>query len=266
MGLRCPVTPEKQFVLALSAGVDEDELVHPAFSWQPSLNLQAPVFWTDRLSPMNFHHYSLMSLLAATLAGVIGTARVEAGCPCNQKGGNISGPISGPMYADPGAGLTPYLETSAPWGMPGAVPSAPGYGAGARVPSAAVPSSVGPGYSAATATTWQPPPGTIGQTYQIKSRPVPVKMHPRAAIVDVRVPNAKDVRVHDMNVYRTQDFLEGFQDDREPSMWHFTSEPLIPGIPHIYRIEARFVDDDGKERMEERYVRLIMGRVIEVTF
>lgn len=91
-------------------------------------------------------------------------------------------------------------------------------------------------------------------------------MHPRAAIVDVHIPNATNVRVHDMNVYRTQDFLDGFQDDQDPTVWHFTSEPLIPGIPHIYRIEARFPGPDGKEKMEERYVRLIMGRVIEVTF
>jgi hypothetical protein len=123
----------------------------------------------------------------------------------------------------------------------------------------------GPAYSGATATSWEPPPGTIGRTYQMKSRPVPVKMHPRAAVVDVRIPNATDVRVHDMNVYRTQDFLEGFQDADDPAMWHFTSEPLIPGLSHIYRIEAKIAGPDG-EQMQERYVRLIMGRVIEVQF
>jgi len=160
-------------------------------------------------------------------------------------------------------------QSSVPVSMPYSTPPLPGAPGGqmpTEVPSAPGVKGPGPGYSAATATTWQPPPGTIGQTYQIKSRPVPVKMHPRAAIVDVRIPNARNVRVHDMNIYRTQDFLEGFQDDQEPSVWHFTSEPLIPGIPHLYRIEARITDEHGEEKVDERYVRLIMGRVIEVTF
>lgn len=132
------------------------------------------------------------------------------------------------------------------------------------VPPTGVP-GVGPGYSAATATSWQPPPGTLGRTYQLKSRPVPVEMHPRAAIIDVRVKNATNVRVHDMNVNRTQDYLIGFQDHENANMWHFTSEPLIPGLTHICRVEARFDGPEG-EVIQERYVRLIMGRVIELEF
>lgn len=99
----------------------------------------------------------------------------------------------------------------------------------------------------------------------MKSRPVPVDMHPRAALLDVKVPGATSVRVHDMNVYRTEDFLDGFQDEQDPSMWHFQSQPLIPGLSHIYRVEANFTGPDGVT-MQERYVRLIMGRVIEVQF
>jgi hypothetical protein len=110
-----------------------------------------------------------------------------------------------------------------------------------------------------------PPPGTIGQTYQLRSKPVPVDMHPRVALLDVYVPNATNVFVHDMNPYRTQDRLDGFQDVENPDMWHFETEPLYPGLPRIYRIEARIPGDDGP-RMEERYVRLIMGRVLELRF
>ncbi|SFJ48040.1 hypothetical protein [Planctomicrobium piriforme] len=194
------------------------------------------------------------SVLAMAVAvGTMDVSRAEAGCPC-QKGGDSYGGT-----------LSPIPMSSSPMmmnAMPSAVAPLPGIAGYPTVPATGVP-GVGPGYSGATATTWQPPPGTIGRTYQMKSRPVPVKMHPRAAIVDVHVPDAKSVRVHDMNVYRTQDYLEGFQDHEHPDMWHFTSEPLIPGLPHIYRIEARFDGPNG-ERMEERYVRLIMGRVIEV--
>jgi len=216
---------------------------------------------------MNFSRCTLASMLTMVVAGTLGSTTADAGCPC-QRGGET---------AMTGAALLPIPmqasdfapQSSVPVGMPYSTPSLPGVSMGqmpAGTPSATGIHGPGPGYSAATATTWQPPPGTIGQTYQIKSRPVPVKMHPRAAIVDVRIPNARNVRVHDMNIYRTQDFLEGFQDDQEPSVWHFTSEPLIPGIPHIYRIEARVTDENGEEKVDERYVRLIMGRVIEVTF
>jgi hypothetical protein len=160
----------------------------------------------------------------------------------------------------------PYGTTPSANGMPTTSVSPPasyGYPPGSLA-DGTVP-GVGPGFSGKTATSWQPPPGTIGRTYQMKSRPVPVKMHPRAAIVDVRVPNAKNVRVHDMNVYRTQDFLDGFQDPEDPDVWHFTSDPLTPGLNHLYRIEAVFDGADGKST-DERYVRLIMGRVIEIEF
>lgn len=110
-----------------------------------------------------------------------------------------------------------------------------------------------------------PPPGTIGRTYQLRSKPVPVDMHPRVALLDVYVPDATNVFVHDINPYRTQDRLDGFQDAENPDMWHFETEPLYPGLPRIYRIEAQIPGEDGP-RMEERYVRLIMGRVLELRF
>lgn len=110
-----------------------------------------------------------------------------------------------------------------------------------------------------------PPPGTLGQTYQLRSKPVPVDMHPRVALLDVYVPNATQVFVHDMNPYRTQDRLDGFQDVEDPNMWHFETEPLYPGLPRIYRVEARVNGPNGPAT-EERYVRLIMGRVIELQF
>lgn len=223
-------------------------------------------------------------MLVAFTVGTIDIPNALAGCPC-KKGGQVAAdyaysPIpegSNIGYVHDSGVVPPPAPGISVHGAPinGAVNGAFGNGAvshgipthsvpdGTTVPATGVP-GVGPGYSSATATSWQPPPGTIGRTYQMKSRPVPVTMHPRSAIVDVRVKDAADVRVHEMNVNRTKDYLEGFHDHTDETMWHFTADSLIPGLSHIYRIEARFEGPDGKEVIEERYVRLIMGRVIEI--
>ncbi|HWL07405.1 MAG TPA: hypothetical protein VNQ76_03225 [Planctomicrobium sp.] len=229
---------------------------------------------------MKFVRSSGPLMLVALTVGAIEIPNVMAACPC-KKGGQVaadyvynpipegsnigivdeSGFVSPPATGIPAHGAPingTFGNGAVSQGIPThSVPS------GAMVPATGVP-GVGPGYSSATSTSWQPPPGSIGRTYQMKSRPVPVTMHPRSAIVDVRVKDAADVRVHEMNVNRTKDYLEGFHDHTDGTMWHFTADPLIPGLPHIYRIEARFEGPDGKEVIEERYVRLIMGRVIEI--
>ncbi len=109
-----------------------------------------------------------------------------------------------------------------------------------------------------------PPPGTIGQTYQLPSRPVPVEKHPRVGMIDVRITDAKDVIVHDMNPMRTEETIDGFRDAKDPNIWHFETKPLYPGLDHIYRIQAKVKNADGTEKKVERYVRLIMGRVVEL--
>lgn len=183
-----------------------------------------------------------LSWTAVTLAGTAAMDPLEAGCPC--RGGQAS--VVGPLAPTPD------------WGVSGPVASGPvGESYGPPAPGAL------PWTAAAPAI--QPPPGTLGRTYQMKSRPVPATVHPRMGMIDVRVPNATKVIVHDMNEFRTQDLLEGFQDPEHPEMWHFSSEPLIPGLPHIYRIEAEFVGPNGVTT-QERLVRLIMGRLIEVNF
>lgn len=110
-----------------------------------------------------------------------------------------------------------------------------------------------------------PPPGTLGQTYQLKSRPVPAAMHPRTAMLDLKVSNASTVIVHSMNPNLAEDRLSGFQDQHDPNMWHFQSEPLLPGLSHVYRIEAQIAGPNGVTT-QQRYVRLIMGRLLEVSF
>lgn len=164
----------------------------------------------------------------------LGTANVHAGCPC--RGGM---PDGGPPRPIPmNAGELPTFEAYS--AVMGATPAVVGVETGAVTP----------------------PPGTLGRTYQLKSRPIPTKMHPRTAMVDIRVPGAGEVLVHEMNNFRTEDLLEGFQDVYDPTIWHFQSEALLPGLSHIYRVEARFPDG----RVDERYIRLIRGRLVELEF
>lgn len=65
--------------------------------------------------------------------------------------------------------------------------------------------------------------------------------------------------------------------------WHFETDPLMPGIPHVYRVWTDLVQIDTRveiragRQVEEtyetpvkpldvRYVRLIMGRISELPF
>ncbi|MEZ5940327.1 MAG: hypothetical protein R3C18_02975 [Planctomycetaceae bacterium] len=106
-----------------------------------------------------------------------------------------------------------------------------------------------------------PPPGTLGRTYQLRSRPVPTDTHPRAGMLDLRVKGATKIIVHDMNEFRIEDRMDGFQDKDDPTLFHFTSEPLLPGLPHVYRVEVHTAGPEGP-LVEERYIRLIMGRIV----
>lgn len=164
----------------------------------------------------------------------LGTATASAGCPC--QGGLSEGGAIQPIPMN--SGNLPTFEAYS--AMMGAAPAMVGVDAGAVTP----------------------PPGTLGRTYQLRSRPIPVKMHPRTAMVDIRVPGAAEVLVHEMNTFRTEDLLEGFQDAYDSNVWHFQSEALLPGLSHIYRVEARYPDG----RMDERYIRLIRGRLVELEF
>ncbi|MEW4487863.1 hypothetical protein AB1L42_07250 [Thalassoglobus sp. JC818] len=111
-----------------------------------------------------------------------------------------------------------------------------------------------------------PPSGTIGRTYQMISRPVPVEKHPRTGMLDVYINGAYEVIVHDMNSPRIEQNIEGFRDAEDENVWHFESNPLYPGLDHIYRVQATFKNDDGSDWTDARYVRLIMGRVVDLDF
>ena len=161
----------------------------------------------------------------------------EAGCPCQGSTGGFASAPAPLISISGGEGCAPHCAAI---GMTSA-------------------------FAGITRHDVGPPPGTLGQTYQIPSRPVPVEKHPRAAMIDVHVPGATKVIVHGMNPFRSDEQLDGFQDPTNPTVWHFESQPLIPGQAHIYRVEAHVAGMTGISS-EERYVRLIMGRLVQLTY
>ena len=109
------------------------------------------------------------------------------------------------------------------------------------------------------------PPGTLGRTYARPSAPVPAIKHPRAGLIDVRAAGATSVSVQWTHPYRLTDELEGFVDAKDKDVFHFEEKQMIPGVPYIVRIEARYGTED-EPRYEERYARLIMGRIVSIDF
>lgn len=191
-------------------------------------------------------------LLALGLASF--AAFAEAGCNCGGGGAAAMGP----------APLMPHYEGSySPESM-----GLPSYGIGNPVMGGTViggsvfaPGSVAvPGVASVTPEVG-PPPGTLGQTYLRPTRPVPVDKHPRVSIIDIRAGGATQVKVYGTNEFRTKDMITGFQDRRDPTLWRFESEPLVPGVPNIYRVEARYGDS-----IQNRYVRLVPGRIVTLDF
>lgn len=180
-------------------------------------------------------------------------ASADAGCNCNKGGGAmvaapVYGPQAMPQYQPSVA--TPMYGAPEPLTMPTADPYSAMIG-------------TGPVYSGIMEGTIAPPPGTLGQTYQRSSRPVPADKHPRSGMLDVKAPGATDVAVYDVENFRSEDRVEGFRNQDDFTMWHFEAKPLIPGLPHIYRVVVRRGEGTN---FEEKYVRLIMGRVVSVEF
>ena len=174
------------------------------------------------------------AMLAAGVA--VAASTVQAGCNCG-KGGGVYGPAPmSPAYNSGEVYSGDFGQPAMP-GAPMAYPTLP------PTPEVA------------------PPPGTLGQTYQRPMRPIPVDKHPRISIVDVRAPGATSVRVYGTYEYRTKDGFSGFQDRKDPSLWRMESEPLVPGIPHIYRVVAKYGDT-----AQVKYIRMVPGRIVTLDF
>ena len=171
---------------------------------------------------------------------------VQVGCNCQRGGGGgmaMAMPVETPHLGQPpGAAHWP------PGVMSPAVAGPPGVNA----PPVAMPVA-------------NLPPGTLGQTYARPSAPVPAVKHPRAGMIDVRAAGATSVSVQWTHPYRLTDELEGFVDAKDKDVFHFEEKQMLPGVPYIVRIEARYGTEEDP-RYEERYARLIMGRIVSIDF
>jgi len=165
-------------------------------------------------------------LLAAAVAGAGPGEILQAGCNCNQGSGG-------------GATYAPVAEY-----MPPADMGEPAYFS----PSPAI--DPGPA---------SPPPGTLGRTYELPTRLIPADKHPRTAMLHVRS-SAEEVIVSHTNEFREEDDVKAHQDETDTSLWRFETKPLLPGIPHVYKVEAV----NGGVTTDVRYVRLLRGRILEL--
>lgn len=103
-----------------------------------------------------------------------------------------------------------------------------------------------------------PPPGTLGQTYQRQSWPIPKNEHPRTAIIQVTAPGFTQMEVDGLAD------MEGFQ--RPDGAWIFKSkQALTPGVPHIYYVKAGYKNNENNT-WDVRTVRLIPGRVVTLEY
>ena len=131
--------------------------------------------------------------------------------------------------------------------------------------------------------------GTLGRTYQLPSKRVNSTTHPRVGLLEITVSDGtfrslaagEEVKVTVEDEAGHFDELEGFFG--EDDVWHFESEPLYPGIPHIYDVKFEVVRADKKtvrkgDKLIEwevekrvrglglRRLRLIPGRTVYVSF
>jgi len=100
------------------------------------------------------------------------------------------------------------------------------------------------------------PPGTLGQTYQRASHPIPEGEHPRTAMLAVR--DHREVK------YLKTQLMGGFR--MKNGIWLFeTQRPLFPGQDNVVRVEAR-KDKNDIQPYKVKFVRLIPGRIVYLDF
>jgi hypothetical protein len=178
---------------------------------------------------------ALTALFAFPFAAV-----AEADCNCR---GGMPSMAPAPMHP-PGYGPLPYASPANPYGPqyapPPAAPCADGAGGGrcdlGRYPAPA-------------------PPGTLGHTYDMCSRPLPEDEHPRSAGLEIRTCDVARIDVEKMEGYLGEDGL-----------WHFTTEkPWIPGRPAIVKVVLERTTTDSLVK-DVRTVRLVPGRILSLEF
>jgi len=218
-------------------------------------------------------HFSRKQMWAVAAAMCLANSVQARDCPCRQPAGVIRtasyaadelppAPVpeaSGSALGNPSA-LPPPVppEPGVLGGNPHPVPAAGGLQPGAvYLPQAAsLPPMVSGYQSQAGMNRWgmMPPPGTLGRTYLRRSELLDDDEHPRTGIVAVKLPEEADVSARGMKVEWTGE------------EWRLeSSQPLVPGVPHIYAIKAEWETPTGKVT-QTRWVRLIMGRVVDLEF
>jgi hypothetical protein len=187
----------------------------------------------------------------------IRTASVGAGelppAPVPEIGNPAFDPSAQPPPLPPAPAASPPAANPAP-----PVPAAGGRSTGAVLtPQAASGPAILGGYQPqAGMNRWGmlPPPGTLGRTYQRRSALIPDDEHPRIGVVVVKLPEQANVSARGMKVKWTGE------------EWRLeSSQPLVPGVPHIYAVTAEWETTAGKVQ-QTRWVRLIMGRVVDLEF
>lgn len=191
------------------------------------------------------------------------------------------------------------MPTGMPQGYPyqGYVPMAPTMGQGPLTVPAGVPAAgTVPNTQANVNTVGQQRltnydgvPGTLGLTYQLPSKRVNWDKHPRAGLLEITVSDdtfrslgdAEEIKITVEDEAGHFEELEGYFGDDDK--WHFESEPLYPGIPHIYDVKLEVVrmqkkrERKGDKMIEwevERHVRdlglrrlrLIPGRTVYLSY
>ncbi len=132
-------------------------------------------------------------------------------------------------------------------------------------------------------------PGTLGLTYQQRTKRVNSDIHPRVGLLEITVsaatfrnmPSRHDIKVTVEDEAGHFEELEGYygEDDK----WHFESKPLYPGIPHIYDVKFeemkiemkrerkydKIVESEIEKKVRDlgvRRVRLIPGRIVFLNY
>jgi hypothetical protein len=147
-----------------------------------------------------------------------------------------NGPLR-PIPMNPNPGAAPWVNP-----VPGNAPAMANPGNPVDTP---------PAYGNVDRFGYGPPPGTLGQTYKRRTRLIDDAKHPRIGIVEVNLPEHVDVTA------------KGLKTKWDGKVWRLESDPLIPGVPHIYEVKASW--GEGTEP-QVRTVRLIMGRIVDVEF
>jgi len=199
-------------------------------------------------------------LTSARLMGtmlLLPVATAGADCPCRQAA-TAAVVVS---QVDPGGLPQAPLPPSPENGLPPApspapeVPPSPGPARGPTPQTAAPPSPATVPATGLNRFGVAPPPGTLGRTYQRRTTLIPDEKHPRIGIVDVHLPENVDVTARGMKSKWTGE------------VWQLETEaPLLPGTPHIYAIKAEKTLPNGQREVDVRWVRLIMGRVVDLEF